>query len=299
MLLVLPVIWGSYYVASHCALAYMSTFSVGVAIRGLTLILLTAIMAFRHELGSLFRLKYIWKWLMAIGLMGFLLDTTAFIGLRLSPAGIGTALLKCDVLFVNLISAWLYKEKFTKADWILTFVMLFGVFLVLGIDFKHLELFNAGNIFFILSALFVSVNAFLIKNVQHHPVNPGSDMVIAYYNNLVTMILFLLVAVPSGQMREFSRIAENSSLMWALLLSGLGQTMIYVVYYHNLRHNPVWLVKVILLLMPIFSAFVGLVLFGETMTAVQLLGVVIVLAGAMLTLILNHKKEAAKTAAKA
>ncbi|MDO4492959.1 MAG: DMT family transporter [Clostridia bacterium] len=299
MLLILPVIWGSYYVASHSALAYMSTFSVGVAIRGLTLVLLTAIMACRKELGSLVRLKHIWKWLLAIGLMGFLLDTTAFIGLKLSPAGIGTALLKCDVLFVNLISAWLYHERFTKTDWALTLVMLFGVFLVLGIDFRHLELFNPGNIFFILSALFVSVNAFLIKKVQHHPVNPGSDMVIAYYNNLVTMILFLTVAFPMGQMAEFSRIAGNKSLTVALLLSGLGQTLIYVVYYHNLRRNPVWLVKVILLLMPVFSAFLGFVLFRETMTAVQLIGVAVVLAGAMAMLILTHKRDAAKQTAPA
>lgn len=52
MLLILPVIWGSYYVASHQALAFdiMHTFTVGIVIRAITLVLLTGIMGFRRQL---------------------------------------------------------------------------------------------------------------------------------------------------------------------------------------------------------------------------------------------------------
>lgn len=290
-LLALPVIWGSYYVASHEALAIMSVFSVGIVIRAITMVLLTVLMGVKGQLRSLFRVKYVWKWLCMIGLMGFLLDTTAFIGLQLSPAGIGTALLKCDILFVNLISVIVYKERFTAMDWLLSLVMLLGVFLVLDIDFAHLDLFNLGNIFFILSALFVSINAFLIKEAQRHPKNPVSDNVIAYYNNFITLVLFTCAAAVTGQIKELGHLTENSYLMWALLASGLGQTLIYIVYYYDLRRNPVWIVKVILLLMPIVSAVLGLVLFGDTMSAVQCLGLVIVLTGALCILVTHHRRE--------
>lgn len=291
-LLALPVIWGGYYVASHEALAVMSVFSVGIVIRALTLVLLTALMAARGELKSLLQARYVWKWLAMIGLMGFLLDTTAFIGLQLSPAGIGTALLKCDVLFVNLISVLVYKERFTALDWGLSLVMLLGVFLVLEIDFSHLDLFNVGNVFFILSALFVSINAFLIKEVQHHPTHPAGDGTIAYYNNLITLVLFSLAALITRQVGELGRVAGNGGLALALLLSGVGQTLIYIVYYYDLRHEPVWLVKVILLLMPLAAAVLGLLLFGDGMSAVQMAGFAIVLTGALFILLTHSRRQA-------
>lgn len=290
-LLALPVIWGSYYVASHEALALMSVFSVGIVIRAITLVLLTGVMALRGELKSLLHIRHVWKWLCFIGLMGFLLDTTAFIGLQLSPAGIGTALLKCDILFVNLISVLVYKERFTALDWGLSLVMLFGVFLVLEIDFSHLDLFNVGNVFFILSALFVSINAFLIKEAQHHPVNPVSDNVIAYYNNFITLTLFILAACFTRQIQELGEIPGNRGLTLALLLSGLGQTLIYIVYYYDLRRNPVWLVKVILLLMPLAAALLSWLLFGDGMSPVQLAGMVIVLSGALCILMVHNRRQ--------
>ena len=290
-LLALPIIWGSYYVASHEALALISVFSVGIVIRAITLVLLTGVMALRGELKSLLHIRHVWKWLCFIGLMGFLLDTTAFIGLQLSPAGIGTALLKCDILFVNLISVLVYKERFTALDWGLSLVMLFGVFLVLEIDFSHLDLFNVGNVFFILSALFVSINAFLIKEAQHHPVNPVSDNVIAYYNNFITLSLFILAACFTHQILELGEIPGNQGLTLALLLSGLGQTLIYIVYYYDLRRNPVWLVKVILLLMPLVAALLSWLLFGDGMSPVQLIGMAIVLSGALCILMVHSRRQ--------
>ena len=102
-LLLLALIWGIYYVASHKSVERMSVFTVGIVIRLLTMVLLTAVMLWKRELPSLLRVKGVFARLLLIGLMGFLLDLTAFVGLSLSPAGAGTALLKTDILFVNLI----------------------------------------------------------------------------------------------------------------------------------------------------------------------------------------------------
>lgn len=289
-LLLLPVIWGSYYVASHEALRFLSTFCVGIVIRLITMLLLTALMARRGELGALFRVRVVWRRLICIGVLGFLLDATAFLGLSMASAGLGTVLLKCDILFVNLISVIVYKQKFSRFDWAATFVMLFGVVLVLGIDPAELELMNAGNIFFILSALFVSINAFVIKSVQLDPVNPVSDSVVAYYNNFVTMLLFLITAAALGDIRQMPVILENRYLAGALL-SGLGQTLIYIVYYANLRRFPVWQVKIFLLLMPIVSALLSFLLFGDAMSGGQYLGMGIVLLGALSILAEQRRQE--------
>jgi drug/metabolite transporter (DMT)-like permease len=291
LLVLQSVIWGCYYVASQKAVSEMSVFSVGILIRLLTLILLTAIMLFRGELKLLFRVKGILPRLILIGVMGFLLDLTAFIGLTLSPAGSGAALLKTDIIFVNLISVFIYKEKFTKLDWGYTIVMLFGVLMVMDIDFGNFSFGGKGDIFFILSALFVSINAFLIKGVQHDRKNPAADNVVAYYNNFVTMLLFITASCIMGTVGQISNLATNNGLFIAVLIAGIGQTSIYEVYYYNLRRNPVWIVKVFLLLMPIVAAVISYMVFGNNMVQKQYIGMLIVLLGAFGILLEQKKKN--------
>ncbi len=289
-LLLLALIWGCYYVASQRVVSQMSVFSAGIVIRFITLILLTFVMMARKELKLLLRTRGVFVRLLLIGTMGFLLDLTAFIGLSLSPAGSGTALLKCDIIFVSLISIIIYKEKFTKLDWGYTLLMLFGVLMVMGIDFSRFQIGNKGDIFFILSALFVSINAFVIKSVQLDKKNAVKDDVIAFYNNFVTMLLFTGAALIMGAVGQLGRLAQNKGLLIASLAAGLGQTLVYVVYYYDLKRYPVWIVKVFLLLMPIVAATVSYLLFDERMVRNQYIGMVIVLGGAFGILIEQKKK---------
>lgn len=279
-MLILPVIWGSYYVASQRLVGYTSVFTSGVGIRFLTMILLTVIMWRRKELALLFQIRGVWKRLLLIGTFGFLLDLTAFIGLSMSSAASGTALLKCDVLMVNILSIIIYKQKFTWKSWGFTFVMLFGVVLVMGIDLSSFQIGDPGNIFFLLSAFFVSLNAFVIKSVQLDKKNPVCDDVVAYYNNIVTMFYFAGTSFIMGTLGQLQLVFQEREVGLTLLLAALGQTLIYVVYYYNLRNYPVWLVKTFLLLMPLVSTLITFVLFQERMILEQYLGMAVVMAGA-------------------
>lgn len=289
-LLILPVIWGGYYVASQRLVGYTSVFISGVGIRLLTLVFLTLIMAKRRELSLLFKTKGVLGRLLLIGALGFLLDLTAFMGLSMSSAASGTALLKCDVLMVNIMSVIIYKQRFSLRAWVCTLVMLLGVFLVMGIDLKGFKLGDPGNIFFLLSAFFVSCNAFVIKSVQLDKHNPTCDDVVAYYNNFVTLLCFTAAAAVMQTLGQFSLVLTDPHAALALGLAGLGQTLIYVVYYHDLRHYPVWLVKTFLLFMPIVSTLLTFVLFGELMAGTQYIGMAVVIMGA-LGLLLEQKHQ--------
>lgn len=289
-LLLLPVIWGSYYVASQKWVGFTSVFTAGVGIRLITLIFLTLIMLKRGELGLVLKTHGVFKRLLLIGTLGFLLDLTAFIGLSMSSAASGTALLKCDVLMVNILSMIIYKQRFTWKAWVCTFVMLFGVFVVMGVDFASFQIGDPGNIFFLLSAFFVSCNAFVIKSVQLDKHNPTCDDVVAYYNNFVTLIYFTITSLLLGTLGQFGVVASNPYAALALLLAGLGQTLIYVVYYYNLRNYPVWMVKTFLLFMPVVASLITFVLFGEVMVTSQYIGVAVVIAGA-LGILLEQKHQ--------
>ena len=279
-LILLALIWGCYYVASQKAVTMLSIFSAGVVIRFITLIFMTATMAVRKELSLLLKVQHVWKRLIIIGVLGFLLDWTAFIGLSLSSASSGTALLKSDILIVSLISVFVYKMRFTWKQWLYTIIMLAGVLLVMKIDFFNFRVANIENIFFLLSALFASINAFIIKSVQSNSYSPVCDNVVAYYNNFICMILFFIVALSSNTLNHLKLCITDPFLRGMVFAAGIGQTLIYFVYYYNLRNYPVWLVKVFLLLMPIVSSIVNFVFFKERLVAIQYVGMGVIILGA-------------------
>jgi len=276
-LLTLSLVWGSYYVANRVSLQYLSPFFVGLVVRAVTFLLLIILMTFKRQVKELFKVKGILSKLLLIGVLGFSLDITAFIGLRLSSAANGAVLLKADVLFANLITIFFLKERFSYRDWLYTGGVLLGVGLVVNIDLVNFRFEGIGDIFFLLSAFFVSLNAFVIKSVQLDRVNPASDNVVAFYNNFITMGIFSIIFFLSDKGASLATVRENRFLVLPLLYAGAMQTFIYLLYYFNLRRLPVWLVKITLLMMPVFATIVSFLLLKEGLNLIQVLGMIIVL----------------------
>ena len=150
--------------------------------------------------------------------------------------------------------------------------------------------FNLYDLFFILSAMCVTANAFIIKTAQER-YHEDADM-ISYYNNFVVLVLFGSSAAFAGDMR----LPASDTLhgfWWLVLLGGLAQTGIYFFYYRNLKHYEVWIVKLYLLLMPIMSCFIGVFFLGEELTLRKAAGILVVLLGAAVILLRArlHREE--------
>ena len=274
--------WSVYYAVSKIMVGLTgSALLTGFLLRAAALVFLTAQLLLDKNFARLFHQGKAVRILVTIGVMGFLLDLFANLGYRGGSLSAGTALLKTDVLMVNLATVILYRKKLYLSDWIGTAVMLFGVLLVLGVDFGGMR-FVVTDLFFLLSAACVTVNAFLIKHAQE-TYGEDADM-ISYYNNFVVLLLFGCSAGLTGQISPAALRFETK--IWALIaLGGLAQTGIYFFYYRSLKHFEVWLVKLYLLLMPVVSCFIGIFFLGEELTAGKLLGIAVVLAGAALILL--------------
>ena len=275
--------WSIYYTVSKLLVdATGSAALSGMLLRLAALIFLTVQLYEDHMFTALFRQgKKQLITLIAIGVFGFLLDLFANLGYAGGSLSTGTALLKTDVLMVNLATVIIYRKKLFISDWIGTLVMIGGVLLVLGVNFREMSL-NTTDLFFILSAMCVTVNAFIIKNAQEK-YHEDADT-ISYYNNFVVLLLFSGTAAISGAIT--SDAFKLSPFMWAMAaLGGLAQTGIYFFYYRNLKHYEVWVVKLYLLLMPVVSCFIGVFFLGEEMTMTKLLGILTVLCGALLILL--------------
>ena len=282
MILGMIVSWSVFYAISKVLVdATGSAVAAGAALRLFALVFLTAQLVFDKEVRLLFHQGRTAWVLLLIGVFGFLLDLFANLGYAGGSLSTGTALLKTDVLMVDLVTVALCHKKLYATDWLGTGVMLLGVLFVLGVDFRGMEI-HLTDLFFLLSAACVTANAFLIKSAQTHP-KTDSDM-ISYYNNFVVLLLFSLSCGVTGALTP-ERLAVLAKLWPLAVLGGLAQTGIYFFYYRNLKHFEVWQVKLYLLLMPILSCFIGVAFLGETLTSSKILGILIVLAGAALILL--------------
>lgn len=277
LVLALAIIWAGYYLLINTASKTISPFVIGVAVRLGTFVILTAIIAAGKNMANLYRLNGAGTRLFCVGVLGFLLDATAFIGFRYAAADTGTVLLKTDVLMTNIITVYIYKVHFGKLDWFFTATVLVGVCLVLGINPYDLH-FQPSDIFFVLSALFVTMNAFLIQHVQRKFATPNT--VIAYYNNLFTLVLFSIVTTFAGHWGGFARMTEDSGLAFVLGLASVGQTLIYLFYYRCLSHLPVYIIKILLLLVPVFTMLFNVAVLGRAPTPLHLIGSALVLGSA-------------------
>ncbi len=291
------VSWSVYYAVSKVMVdATGSAYTAGFLLRSAALLFLTVQLAADHTFGTLVHQGKAVFILILIGVFGFLLDLFANLGYAGGSLSSGTALLKTDVLMVNLVTVIIYRKKLYLSDWAGTFVMLGGVLLVLGVDFKGFTL-NPYDLFFILSAACVTANAFIIKTAQDK-YHEDSDT-ISYYNNLVVLVLFAISGFARGDIRS-EALDGLTGFLPLIILGGLAQTGIYFFYYKNLRAHEVWVVKLYLLLMPILSCFIGIFFLDEVLTGKKLLGILIVLMGAALILLRSkiHHETAAAPAGK-
>ncbi len=279
--------WAIYYAVSKVMVAWTGSPALaGLLLRGAALGFLTAQLLIDGAFQRLFHQGKAVLLLCLIGAFGFLLDLFANLGYQGGSLAAGTALLKTDVLMVNLVTVALYHRKLYASDWAGTLIMLAGVLMVLGVDVRGIH-FRVQDGFFLLSAACVTVNAFLIKAAQER-YHEDADM-ISYYNNAVVLVLFGVMAAMQGQPLP-DALPEN--FWWFVALGGLAQTGIYFFYYRNLKRCEVWVVKLYLLLMPIVSTLIGAVFLNEQLTVTRLVGIGVVLAGAAVILLRDklHKK---------
>ena len=267
--------WSIYYAVSKVLVgATGSALLAGFLLRTAALVFLTLQLLLDGSFSRLFHQGKAVRILLLIGVFGFLLDLFANLGYAGGSLSTGTALLKTDVLMVNLVTVILYKKKLYASDWLGTCIML------LGVDFGSMRL-NGYDLFFLLSAACVTANAFIIKRAQDR-YHEDADM-ISYYNNFVVLLLFGTTAAATGDLGGFAW-ERLGKLWWLIALGGLAQTGIYFFYYRNLKQHEVWVVKLALLLMPVLSCFIGVFFLEEELTTRKMLGILIVLAGAAVLL---------------
>lgn len=279
-ILILAIIRSIYFIVTKIAVDNLSVIELGISMRLVMFVIFIIVLYRKKELGLVFKTKGVLGRLIIIGIFGFLIDFTNFWGLKLSTASNGSILVRADILFTNIASIIIFKKRFTIYDWIYSTGMLAGIFLVLDINIINFSFNGWGDILFILSALFLCINGFIIKNVQCDEKNPQKGTVVAFYNVIVTTVLFAALFVIETDKTAFLEFRQNFGHVFVpLFFSGLLQVLCYLLYYYNLKNLQVWIVKISLLIIPVITTAMSFFFLSESVNLNQLMGMIIVVAG--------------------
>ncbi|CAA7600758.1 EamA domain protein [Acididesulfobacillus acetoxydans] len=251
----------------------MSVILFMLIVLGGTHLTLLAILLVRREGRQVLSAGKRYPELYLVGVLGTTLRLLQNWGLDLSSPVNAAILLRGDLLFSLIIGYLLWKQKLRRLEWAGMGTMLVGVTLVLQISWQRFRLGSGGNILFLGSAFLVAVNAEIIK----HRLGQVENMIVAYFNSGMSLILFLSGAAWTGELGAFPR---AGMLIWVLVFTSIiFQVIQYRCYYRSLEGLPTWLVRVVHLITPIIAMVTSAWWLHERINMAQILGMLVVAGG--------------------
>ena len=291
MVLCAGILWGSigFFVRKLNGLGVDTELTAFMRIFCAWIILIPLLMGMSLKSGRNY-FKISKKGLLQCFIMG--LVTQAFFNLSYSGCinsvgvAMGSVLLYTAPIFVSILSRLLFKEEINARKGISLVINLLGCFImVTGGDLSVLKVSGIGILLGIGAGFFYAMVTILGKFTSDE-VDPFT---MVFYNFLFGWISLALISNP------IPKIAAVSDLHFWLLAFGYGLIPTvgsYLFYMNGISHDvELSRVPIIASVEPIIATIIGLLVFGENITLVNALGLIIVLFS--IVLMNSERKEKA------
>lgn len=223
------------------------------------------------------RLQISWQNWLGIFLAGVLLFTGATlqqIGMQTTKAANAGFITGMYVILVPLLLALLWRQPPGRNVWLAAIIASIGLILLStggSVSFVIGDVYELGGAF--LWAFHLILISLLVSRA---PV-----IAISIIQNLVCAGLSGLVFVFQG---EWHSLAGLDEAWWTILYTGVVSIGIgYTLQIVGQRHAPASHAAIILSSEAVFAAFFGWILLGETLTLIQILGCLLIIAGILLS----------------
>jgi len=275
------------------ALNELDVFTVLVLTRTVTVtVLLAALLCTGRAI--LIRDRRAIPFVLLLGFLNFVLNWLAGQGQQWTTATNSAVLFKTDVLFTVVLGWILLGEKVRLGQVPLILCAFTGCMLVIvpdamvkGVSVAEPRL--AGNVLCIVFGLVLTINSMVIKGKLG---NVGKIQ-LAFWNALIGMGFFLVRwFMASDVPAQLTLFADRPDLWGILLVAGLAATVTFLSYYQALWHMPVWVLRVILLLSPVFVIVCARWHWGaaEAASPAQIVGIVLLLGGTISVVLSGRRK---------
>lgn len=230
-----------------------------------------------------------WHFLVFMGIISSVTNFFIFWGLRLSSAVNSAIITRLDVLFAALLGSIFFGEKLKELDWIAVAILLFGSLRIVHIDFSELFI-SKGDFLFVLHALFLAINAQIIRYKLCHVFGP----IKACINAGTCGIVYFITILITGQTQQMFNLEEIKIPIFVSIILALFQ---YLTYYYGLQMLETWTVRSLFLVMLLTSSISSYLILREEILTVQIQGMLLVSVGVLL-LSYNQKLKGEKDARK-
>ena len=185
---------------------------------------------------------------------------------------IASLLYYCGPVIVMILSPLLFHEKLTAVKVIGFLAVLIGIFFVNGHALESMNSF--GMICGLLSALMYSIMVLANKKATH---------IVGMENSLLQLtISFLTVAIFVG-IKNHGYIIQVSSRdwIWIIILGVVNTGIGCYLYFSSIGNLPVQTVAILGYLEPLSAVLFSVLLLGEIMQPLQVLGAIFIIGGAI------------------
>lgn len=190
-----------------------------------------------------------------------------------NPTGIAYVLLYTAPLLIIIYETIFLKLKLTSIKWIGAVLILLGMSLISGL-FYQFSLTLSGFLLAFGSAIFYAAYSLW-----------GSYFAKQLNSNQIVPTIFLMasvVAIFSFPVQKISEIQQISSIFPILYLGLVPTALAYVFYNKSLHFITTSEAAIIATIEPVLAVLWGITLLGESLTGLQIIGIVLILSATVI-----------------
>ena len=267
-------LWGSMgiFVRRYNAEGLDSLQIVAIRAVGTTLLLFLYLLATNRALLRI-RLKDLWCFL-GTGLCSIVFfNYCYFKTIILTDLSVAAVLLYTAPSMVMVMSAFLFKEQFNRKKGLALLLAFAGCVFVTGIIGSQVTLSVAGIITGLGSGLGYALYSIFSRYALERSY---SSLTISFYTFLIAAIGVL----PFAGGNEVAGIVFNSlgNVLFTVAFALISTVLPYFVYTWGLQYVENGTASILASVEPVVATIIGVVLFGEQLSGMELIGIVLVLA---------------------
>ncbi|MGO1059632.1 DMT family transporter [Planococcus sp. FY231025] len=229
------------------------------------------------SLWLIFRLKknwvlsprlYIWSAVAGVGVAGNF--TFYFLSIQAASVAVAITLVYTAPVFVFIISFLLQLERSTWFKWACIAGVLAGIVLLTGAyDTGSISVSFVGAAAGLASALSYALFIFGFKKASEIG-KPQLILTIAFFAFCLVLLVF-----SNGQ--ETAAVLSSSDIGWFLLLGIVGAGLSFMLYVIGIRLTTAATASMVAMIEPVTASLLGVLVLGDNLTIIQILGMAIIL----------------------
>lgn len=216
-------------------------------------------------------------------------------GIFRTSANVSSLMGRLNAIIIPLLSFIFYEDerRIVKNKYFLfgAFLALLGVLgVILGRGSDKIAGSSTGFIFVFLGTLGWSVYAVYMKKI----VRSIEPLSIIAFVSLLSIVFFLPVVLIFGDINKIVEVPTGRMLI--LFASGiLGVGVGNVFYYHAIRYVGTSISSIFFLLLPFSVSLIAFLVLGETLTIMQVISGIVLIAGCWLVTSMANRKDIANS----